>query len=196
MIPGEIRQLSARRLQELLLRELLQEKLKRVGLACYPHYGDKPEKADILASYGPASSLGVNEVYIVLPMKDEGDRKDPARIAASLATIESGRVPCVFGYVVEGPRGSEDVFFHDRQGAEKYLKEERPARASFTPHRRPVPLHELELNDDHVRVGLSVCRGEKLTRMELMELIESLAGWQTKVRKRRPAKAMETTGER
>ncbi len=197
MIPGEIRQLSARRLQELLLRELLQEKLHRVGLVCYPHYGDNPEKPDVMASYGPTTSLGVNEVYIVLPLKDKSTHKNPQQIAQSLAAIEGGRVPCISGYIVELPGGSDDICFHDRGRAQSYLKKERPARAHFSPHRRPVPFHELEMGDDQVRVGLSVCQGEKATRLALMDLIECLDGWQTRARKKkRPTEAVGTTRER
>lgn len=196
MIPGDIRQLSNRRLRELLLRELLLEKMNRVGLRCFPHYGDKPEKADILASYGPTTSLGVNEVYIVLPLNDDSACKDPTRIRETLATIDSGKVPSISGYLVERPGRFDDILFTSRKRAESYLEREKPPRAVFAPQPRPVPLHELEMGEDQVRVGRSVCREEKLTQVALMDLLESLEGWQTRVRKKRPVETVGNTRER
>jgi len=155
----------------------LEKKFHRVGLACYPHFGDRPEKADVLASYGPATSLSVNEDYILLPIKgDKRAEKDPERIRQALTAIEGGRVPCIFGYIVERLNKGDDLFFKERRAADGYVRKNASKRVNYLDRIRPLPLLEMNMGEDRVYCGISVCKGDRLTRVDLMDLIESLDG--------------------
>ncbi len=183
MIPGEIRQLSSKDLYNFLIRQLLAEKFRQSGISAYPHFGDGPEKPDVLASYGPVSTMNINEDYILLPIHGDKETKDPERIRKDLDNVREGRYPYIVGYIVERAGNLDELFFLTRKAAEDYIMNHRLAKLRFG-GLRPVPLHEIHIDEDTIRVGLCVHGDEKLTRINALDLIEKLETVQ--MRKVRP----------